>query len=40
MKETETEQDMMNWIVEDMHYLISEVSSGRAKTLVEKIGLI
>ena len=40
MNETETEQDMINWILEDMHYVISRVSSERAKTLMEKIGLI
>jgi len=40
MKETETREDLINYIEEKMQYVISRVASERATTLVEKMGLI
>jgi len=40
MEETETREDLINYIEEKMQYVISRVASERATTLVEKMGLI
>jgi hypothetical protein len=40
MEETETREDMINYIEEKMQYVISRVASERAKTLMEEMELI
>jgi len=40
VEETETREDMINYIEEKMQYLISRVASERAKTLMEEMELI
>ena len=39
-EETETREDMINYIEEKMQYVISRVASERAKTLMEEMDLI
>jgi hypothetical protein len=39
-EETETKEDMINYIEEKMQYVISRVASERAKTLMEEMELI
>jgi len=40
VEETETREDMINYIEERMQYMISRVASERAKTLMEEMELI
>jgi len=40
IKETETREDLINYIEEKMQYVISRVASERVKTLLEEMGLI
>jgi hypothetical protein len=40
IEETETREDMINYIEEKMQYVISRVASERAKTLMEEMDLI
>jgi len=40
IKETETREDLINYIEEKMQYVISRVASKRVKTLLEEMGLI
>jgi len=40
VEETETREDMINYIEEKMQYVISRVASERAKTLMEEMELI
>jgi len=40
MEETETRDDMINYIEEKMQYVISRVANERAKTLMEEMELI
>ena len=40
IKETETREDMINYIEEKMQYVISRVANERAKTLMEEMELI
>jgi len=39
VEETETREDMINYIEEKMQYVISRVASERAKTLMKEIGI-
>ena len=40
IKETETREDLINYIEEKIQYLISRVASERAKMLMEKMELL
>ena len=40
VEETETREDLINYIEEKMQYVISRVASKRVKTLLEEMGLI
>ena len=40
VEETETREDLINYIEEKMQYVISRVASERAKTLMEEMELI
>jgi hypothetical protein len=40
VKKTETREDLINYIEKKMQYVISRVSSERAKTLMEEMELI
>jgi len=40
VEETETREDMINYIEERIKYVISKVASERAKTLMEEMELI
>ncbi len=38
--ETESREDLINYIEEKMNYVISRMASGRAKTLMEEMELV
>jgi len=40
IKETETREDLINYIEEKIQYVISRVASERAETLIEEMELI